>query len=130
MLEKPIGRDSINAREILNTIGTLIDEDRIFRVDHYLGKAAVQNLVALRFGNTLLEAVWNRNHIESVHILIAETEGVDGRNAYYARAGALRDMMQSHILQLLCLVAMEPRSLWKPTAYATKKSKSCAHYAH
>ncbi|WCF28649.1 glucose-6-phosphate dehydrogenase [Xylella fastidiosa subsp. fastidiosa] len=108
MLEKPIGRDSINAREILNTIGTLIDEDRIFRVDHYLGKAAVQNLVALRFGNTLLEAVWNRNHIESVHILIAETEGVDGRNAYYARAGALRDMMQSHILQLLCLVAMEP----------------------
>nr|WP_236632884.1 glucose-6-phosphate dehydrogenase [Xylella taiwanensis] len=108
MLEKPIGRDSANAREILNTIGTLIDEDRIFRVDHYLGKAAVQNLVALRFGNTLLEAVWNRNHIESVQILVAETEGVDGRNAYYARAGALRDMMQSHILQLLCLVAMEP----------------------
>ncbi|HHW4678954.1 MAG TPA: glucose-6-phosphate dehydrogenase [Xylella sp.] len=108
MLEKPIGRDSANAREILHTIATLIDEDRVFRVDHYLGKAAVQNLVALRFGNTLLEAVWNRNYIESVQILVAETEGVDGRNAYYARAGALRDMVQSHILQLLCLVAMEP----------------------
>src|SRR5690606_11831702 len=79
-----------------------------FRIDHYLGKAAVQNLMALRFGNTLLEAVWNRNYIESVHILVAESDGVDGRDSYYSRAGAMRDMVQSHILQLLCLVAMEP----------------------
>ena len=108
MLEKPIGHDLDSARQINASIGVLIDEDRIFRIDHYLGKAAVQNLMALRFGNTLLEAVWNRNHIDSVNILVSETEGVDGRNAYYARSGALRDMVQSHILQLLCLVAMEP----------------------
>jgi glucose-6-phosphate 1-dehydrogenase len=108
MLEKPIGSDSESAEEIISTIGQWIDEDRVFRLDHYLGKAAVQNLIALRFGNTLLEAVWNRNYIESVHILVAESEGVDGRDAYYARSGALRDMVQSHILQLLCMVAMEP----------------------
>lgn len=108
MLEKPIGHDSDSAREIVQAIGALIDEDRVFRLDHYLGKAAVQNLIALRFGNTLLEAVWNRTYIESVDILVAESEGVDGRDAYYARSGALRDMVQSHILQLLCLVAMEP----------------------
>ena len=108
MLEKPIGHDSASAEEILRSIGALIDEDRVFRLDHYLGKAAVQNLIALRFGNTLLEAVWNRNYIESVQILVSESEGVDGRDAYYARSGALRDMVQSHILQLLCLVAMEP----------------------
>ncbi len=108
MLEKPIGSDSESAEEIITTIAQWIDEDRVFRLDHYLGKAAVQNLIALRFGNTLLEAVWNRNYIESVHILVAESEGVDGRDAYYARSGALRDMVQSHILQLMCLVAMEP----------------------
>jgi len=108
MLEKPIGHDLDSARQINQTIGRLIDEDRIFRIDHYLGKAAVQNLIALRFGNTLLEAVWNRDYIDSVHILVSESEGVDGRNSYYARSGALRDMVQSHILQLLCLVAMEP----------------------
>ncbi|MDV3468662.1 glucose-6-phosphate dehydrogenase [Stenotrophomonas sp. C3(2023)] len=108
MLEKPIGSDSESAEQIITTIAQWIDEDRVFRLDHYLGKAAVQNLIALRFGNTLLEAVWNRNYIESVHILVAESEGVDGRDAYYARSGALRDMVQSHILQLLCLVAMEP----------------------
>ena len=108
MLEKPIGHDSASAEEILRSIGALIDEDRVFRLDHYLGKAAVQNLIALRFGNTLLEAVWNRDYIDSVNILVSETEGVDGRNSYYARSGALRDMVQSHILQLLCLVAMEP----------------------
>ena len=108
MLEKPIGSDAGSAEAVLTGIGDLIEESRTFRVDHYLGKAAVQNLMALRFGNTLLEAVWNRNYIQSVHILVAESGGVDGRNAYYARAGALRDMVQSHILQLLALVAMEP----------------------
>jgi len=108
MLEKPIGSDSESAEQIITTIAQWIDEDRVFRLDHYLGKAAVQNVIALRFGNTLLEAVWNRNYIESVHILVAESEGVDGRDAYYARSGALRDMVQSHILQLMCLVAMEP----------------------
>jgi len=108
MLEKPIGSDRSSAEEILSALAQLIDEERVFRVDHYLGKAPVQDLMALRFGNTLLEAVWHRKHIDSVNIFVAESEGVDGRDAYYSRAGALRDMVQSHILQLLCLVAMEP----------------------
>ena len=123
MLEKPIGHDLDSAREINASIGALIDEDRIFRIDHYLGKAAVQNLMALRFGNTLLEAVWNRNHIDSVNILVSETEGVDGRNSYYARSGALRDMVQSHILQLLCLVAMEPPAALQADAVRDEKLK-------
>lgn len=108
LLEKPIGSDGASADALLAQIAALIEEDRTYRIDHYLGKAAVQNLMAVRFGNTLLEAVWNRTYIESVHILVAESGGVDGRSAYYAKAGALRDMVQSHILQLLALVAMEP----------------------
>ncbi len=108
VLEKPIGHDLPSACEIDRHLSAWIDESRVFRLDHYLGKAPVQNLIALRFGNTLLEAVWNRHYVASVDILVAESEGVDGRDAYYARSGALRDMVQSHILQLLCLVAMEP----------------------
>jgi glucose-6-phosphate 1-dehydrogenase len=108
VLEKPLGRDLASACEINAAIRDCVSEDRVFRIDHYLGKAAVQNLLALRFGNTLLEAVWDHRWIESVDILIAETAGVDGRDSYYATAGALRDMVQNHILQLLCLIAMEP----------------------
>ncbi len=110
VLEKPLGRDLASAREINAAIRDCVSEDRVFRIDHYLGKAAVQNLLALRFGNTLLEAVWNHQWIESVDILIAETTGVDGRDGYYATSGALRDMVQNHVLQLLCLIAMEPPS--------------------
>ena len=108
VLEKPIGSDLESARAINAAIGACLGEDRIFRIDHYLGKAAVQNLLALRFGNTLLEAVWHHRWIESVDILVAETTGVDGRESYYADYGALRDMVQNHVLQLLCLIAMEP----------------------
>jgi glucose-6-phosphate 1-dehydrogenase len=108
VLEKPIGRDLASARAINGAIHELIAEDRVYRIDHYLGKATVQNLIALRFGNTLLEAVWNHRFIESVDILIAETGGVDGRDAYYGTSGALRDMVQNHMLQLLALTAMEP----------------------
>ena len=110
VLEKPLGRDLDSAREINAAIRDCVSEDRVFRIDHYLGKAAVQNLLALRFGNTLLEAVWNHQWIESVDIQIAETAGVDGRDSYYSSAGALRDMVQNHILQLLCMIAMEPPS--------------------
>ncbi|MCW5566694.1 MAG: glucose-6-phosphate dehydrogenase, partial [Dokdonella sp.] len=110
VLEKPLGHDLASAREINAAIRDCVSEDRVFRIDHYLGKAAVQNLLALRFGNTLLEAVWNHQWIESVDILIAETAGVDGRDGYYATSGALRDMVQNHVLQLLCLIAMEPPS--------------------
>jgi glucose-6-phosphate 1-dehydrogenase len=108
VLEKPIGSDLASARAINAALDACLTEDRIFRIDHYLGKAAVQNLLALRFGNTLLEAVWHHRWIESVDILVAETAGVDGRESYYADYGALRDMVQNHVLQLLCLVTMEP----------------------
>jgi glucose-6-phosphate 1-dehydrogenase len=108
VLEKPIGHDGPSAREIDATLKANLDESRIFRIDHYLGKAPVQNLLALRFGNTMLEAVWHNRWIESVHILVGETAGVDGREGYYANYGALRDMVQNHMLQLLALIAMEP----------------------
>ena len=108
VLEKPIGHDLASSRAINATLRGFLDESRIFRIDHYLGKAPVQNLIALRFGNTLMEAVWHNRWIQSVDILVAETEGVDGREGYYAQYGALRDMVQNHMLQLLALIAMEP----------------------
>jgi glucose-6-phosphate 1-dehydrogenase len=123
VLEKPIGRDLASAREIIRNIDQYISEDRVFRIDHYLGKAAVQNLLALRFGNALLEAVWNRHWIETVDILVAETAGVDGREGYYANYGALRDMVQNHILQLLCLIAMEPPGSLNADAVRNEKVK-------
>jgi glucose-6-phosphate 1-dehydrogenase len=108
VLEKPIGHDLDSARQINHSLRGFLDESRIFRIDHYLGKAPVQNLLALRFGNTLMEAVWHHRWIASVDILVAETAGVDGREGYYAKYGALRDMVQNHMLQLLALIAMEP----------------------
>jgi glucose-6-phosphate 1-dehydrogenase len=123
VLEKPIGRDLASARETMAAIDRCIDESRVYRIDHYLGKAPVQNLLALRFGNTLLEAVWNRQWIESVDILVAETAGVDGREGYYANYGALRDMVQNHILQLLCLIAMEPPGSLDADAVRNEKVK-------
>ena len=108
VLEKPIGHDLDSARGINSALRSFLDESRIFRIDHYLGKAPVQNLLALRFGNTLMEAVWHHRWIASVDILVAETAGVDGREGYYAKYGALRDMVQNHMLQLLALIAMEP----------------------
>jgi glucose-6-phosphate 1-dehydrogenase len=110
VLEKPIGHDLDSAREINARLRRFAEETQIFRIDHYLGKAPVQNLLALRFGNTLLEAVWHHRWIESVDILVGETAGVDGREGYYAKYGALRDMVQNHMLQLLALIAMEPPS--------------------
>jgi len=123
VLEKPIGRDLASARETMLAIGACVSEDRVFRIDHYLGKAPVQNLLALRFGNTLLEAVWNRQWIQSVDIIVAETAGVDGREGYYANYGALRDMVQNHILQLLCLIAMEPPGSLDADAVRNEKVK-------
>jgi glucose-6-phosphate 1-dehydrogenase len=108
VLEKPIGHDLASSRAINATLRGYLDEARLFRIDHYLGKATVQNLLALRFGNTMMEAVWHNRWIASVDILVAETAGVDGREGYYAKYGALRDMVQNHMLQLLALIAMEP----------------------
>ena len=123
MLEKPIGHDLASAREINATLGAALDESRIFRIDHYLGKAPVQNLLALRFGNTLMEAVWQHRWIESVDILVAETAGVDGREGYYAHYGALRDMVQNHMLQLLALIAMEPPAALDADSIRDEKTK-------
>lgn len=123
VLEKPIGHDLASAREINATLKAALDESRIFRIDHYLGKAPVQNLLALRFGNTLMEAVWHNRWIESVDILVAETAGVDGREGYYAHYGALRDMVQNHMLQLLALIAMEPPSALDADSIRDEKRK-------
>ena len=108
VLEKPIGRDLASARALNDAVGDDFHESQIFRIDHYLGKETVQNLMALRFANALFEPLWNSAHIDHVQITVAETLGVEGRAGYYDTAGALRDMVQNHILQLLCLVAMEP----------------------
>jgi glucose-6-phosphate 1-dehydrogenase len=108
VLEKPIGRDLASAREINDAVGAVFDEHQIFRIDHYLGKESVQNLLVTRFANTLLEPLWNSSRIDHVQITAAESLGVGTRGDYYDRSGALRDMLQNHLLQVLCLVAMEP----------------------
>jgi glucose-6-phosphate 1-dehydrogenase len=108
IVEKPIGRDLVSAREINDVLSRAFDESQIFRIDHYLGKETVQNLLVLRFANGLFEPVWNHKYIDHVQISVAEEDGIGSRATYYEEAGALRDMVQNHILQLLCLVAMEP----------------------
>ena len=108
VLEKPIGHDLASAREINDAVGAVFAEHQIFRIDHYLGKESVQNLLVTRFANTFLEPLWNANCIDHVQITAAESLGVGSRGGYYDGSGALRDMVQNHLLQLLCLVAMEP----------------------
>ncbi len=108
VLEKPIGHDLASARAINDQVGSVFQERQVFRIDHYLGKETVQNLTALRFANVLFEPLWNAAYVDHVQITVAEKIGVEGRGTYYDGAGALRDMVQNHMLQLLCLVAMEP----------------------
>ena len=108
ILEKPIGRDLASSRAISDGVAKALAEDQTYRIDHYLGKEAVQNLLALRFGNLIFEPLWNSHSIASVHIRIAESLGIGGRWGYYDNSGALRDMVQNHMLQLISLVAMEP----------------------
>jgi glucose-6-phosphate 1-dehydrogenase len=108
VVEKPFGRDLASAKELNKQIHEVFDERQVFRIDHYLGKETVQNIMVLRFANGIFEPLWNRDHIDHVQITNAETLGVEGRGAYYEEAGALRDMVQNHMMQLLSLVAMEP----------------------
>lgn len=108
VLEKPLGRDLVSAQRINDEVGEIFDEQQVFRIDHYLGKETVQNLLVLRFANAFLEPIWNSLWIDHVQITAAETVGTPGRRGYYDHAGALRDMVQNHLLQLLTLVAMEP----------------------
>ena len=109
VIEKPFGHDLKSARALNRDVSTVLDERQVYRIDHYLGKETVQNILALRFGNSIFEPLWNRRHVASVQITVAEEVGMaGGRGAYYDTAGAIRDMVQNHMMQLLCLVAMEP----------------------
>ena len=123
VVEKPIGRDLSSAKALNDLIGGDFGEHQIFRIDHYLGKETVQNLMALRFANALYEPLWNSAHIDHVQITVAETVGLEDRVSYYDKAGALRDMVQNHILQLLCLVAMEAPSSMEADAVRDEKLK-------
>jgi len=123
VVEKPIGKSLESAIAVNDAIGQVFPEDRVYRIDHYLGKETVQNLMALRFANALFEPVWNAAHIDHVQITVAETLGVEGRAGYYDTAGALRDMTQNHLLQLLCLTAMEPPTSLDADAVRDEKLK-------
>ncbi len=123
VLEKPIGRDLASSRAINDGVGKVFDEHRTFRIDHYLGKETVQNLLVLRFANMLVEPIWSRETIDHVQITVAEEIGVEGRADYYDKSGALRDMVQNHILQLLCLVALESPNSMDADAIRTEKLK-------
>ena len=123
IVEKPLGKDGASADAINDAIGSVFRESNVFRIDHYLGKETVQNLLALRFANAMFEPVWNSGHVDHVQITVAETIGVEGRGAYYDNSGAMRDMVQNHILQLLCLVAMEPPASLDADALRDEKLK-------
>lgn len=123
VVEKPFGRDLATARALNATLAQHFDESQIYRIDHYLGKETVQNLMAVRFANVLFEPLWNAQYVDHVQITVAETLGVDGRGAYYDKSGAMRDMVQNHLMQLLCLIAMEPPSQFDPDAVRDEKLK-------
>lgn len=121
VLEKPFGRDLISARNLNCMLTEVFDESQIFRIDHYLGKETVQNILAFRFANALFEPIWDRRYIDHIQITIAERVGVEHRGRYYDQAGALRDMVQNHLMQVLCLVAMEPPVSFEDEEIRNKK---------
>ena len=123
VIEKPVGKDLASAMAVNEEVGKVFSEEQVFRIDHYLGKETVQNLMVLRFGNVLYEPLWNSAHIDHVQITVGETIGVGSRGGYYDTSGALRDMVQNHMLQLLCLVAMEPPDSFDANAVRDEKLK-------
>ena len=123
VLEKPLGHDTVSANLINEQVGVVFAEKQIYRIDHYLGKEAVQNLMALRFGNALFEPLWRRGLIKHVQITVAEELGVERRGNFYDKTGAMRDMVQNHLLQLLCIMAMEPPASSDPDAVRDEKLK-------
>jgi glucose-6-phosphate 1-dehydrogenase len=123
IIEKPFGRSLESARELNRAVTSVFNEDQVYRIDHYLGKETVQNLLVFRFANGIFEPFWNRRYIDHVQIAVAEELGVENRGAYYEEAGLLRDMIQNHVLQLLSLVAMEPPAAFEGTAVRDEKAK-------
>ena len=123
VVEKPFGRDLVSAKALNAALGASFDECQIYRIDHYLGKETVQNLMAVRFANVLFEPLWNAQYIDHVQITVAETVSVEGRGGYYDKSGAMRDMVQNHLMQLLCLTAMEPPAKFDPDAVRDEKLK-------
>jgi glucose-6-phosphate 1-dehydrogenase len=123
IIEKPFGRDLASAREINERLGQHFTEDEVFRIDHYLGKDTVQNLLALRFSNGIFEPIWNRQFVDHIQITVAESIGIEGRAAYYEKAGAVRDIFQNHLLQLVALTAMEPPTDFDAESVRNEKVK-------
>jgi glucose-6-phosphate 1-dehydrogenase len=130
VIEKPFGHDLVSARELDNCIQENFPEEAIYRIDHYLGKETVQNILAFRFGNGIFEPLWNRNYISSIQITAAEAIGVEGRGAYYQEAGALRDMIQNHMLQIMATVAMEPPVAFEAQAVRDERAKLLRSIRH
>ena len=124
VIEKPFGHDLDSARELNRQVNAVFHENQVFRIDHYLGKETVQNILVFRFGNGIFEPIWNRNYIDHVQITAAETLGVEGRGPFYERAGALRDVVQNHVMELLSFVAMEPPSSFDAEAVRREKVKA------
>src|SRR6202047_2285318 len=123
IIEKPFGRDLASAKELNKTVLNVFEEKQVYRIDHYLGKDTVQNLLVLRFGNGIFEPLWNRNYVDHVQITAGETLGVERRGGFYETAGATRDMIQSHMLQLTSFVSMEPPAVFDATAVRNEKIK-------
>jgi glucose-6-phosphate 1-dehydrogenase len=123
VIEKPFGHDLPSAQALNQLVTSVFKEEQVYRIDHYLGKETVQNVLALRFANGILEPLWNRNLVAEVQLTVAETVGVEGRGGYYEESGALRDMIQNHLLQVLCLVAMEPPVTFDAKAVRDEKGK-------
>jgi len=123
VVEKPFGRDLASAQDLNATLRRHLDETQIFRIDHFLGKEPVQNLMVFRFANSMLEPVWSRHHVESVTITMAESFGIEGRGAFYDEVGAIRDVVQNHLLQMVALMAMEPPASQDPAAMRDEKVK-------
>ena len=129
VIEKPFGRDLHSAQELNATIHEVFDEAQVFRIDHYLGKETVQNILAFRFANGMFEPIWNRRYIDHVQITVAEKIGIEGRGAFYEQTGAIRDMVSTHLFQMMTFIAMEPPVSFEPERLRDETVKAAARHA-